>query len=279
MTSILDQAGSRCCQRHDALTYGTLEPGQFQLDAAALDDLKEQLLYAHLQVVDDAGRGLVWTGGVAGSPTTTPPPSQPVPSAPLPAPQAVHPPQTAPRPAPAPPSEAERRQLTVLFCDLAGSTPLAAQLDPEDLREVIRAYQGTCVDIIQRFPGMLRSIWAMACSSISAIPRRMRTTRSVLCDRTGHSGGHGDAQYPARPGQRRPLGGAYWHPHRAGGGGRDGQRRAGMNTWPSGTHRTLLPASRGSLLPIRCVISEATSRLVQGYFAVPRLRDPSAQGH
>jgi class 3 adenylate cyclase len=40
-----------------------------------------------------------------------------------------------------PPPEAERRQLTVLFCDLVDSTVLAAQLDPEDLREVVRAYQ------------------------------------------------------------------------------------------------------------------------------------------
>jgi class 3 adenylate cyclase len=49
--------------------------------------------------------------------------------------------------------EAERRQLTVLFCDLADSTRLARQLDPEDLRAVIRAYQATCGDIIQRFAG------------------------------------------------------------------------------------------------------------------------------
>src|SRR5262249_8356762 len=49
--------------------------------------------------------------------------------------------------------EAERRQLTVLFCDLADSTRLGRQLDPEDLREVMRAYQATGVDVIQRFAG------------------------------------------------------------------------------------------------------------------------------
>jgi class 3 adenylate cyclase len=49
--------------------------------------------------------------------------------------------------------EAERRQLTVLFCDLADSTRLARQLDPEDLRVVIRTYQATCVAVIQRFAG------------------------------------------------------------------------------------------------------------------------------
>ena len=148
---ILDQAVAML-QRRGRLTYGTLKR-QFQLDEAALDDLKEQLLYAHPQVVDDAGRGLVWTGETAGAPTATPPPSQPLPSGPLRAPQAVQPPQTATLPAPAPPREAERRQLTVLFCDLVGSTALSAHLDPEDLREVIRAYQATCGDVIQRFAG------------------------------------------------------------------------------------------------------------------------------
>src|SRR5205085_4187652 len=49
--------------------------------------------------------------------------------------------------------EAERRQLTVLFCDLVDSTALAARLDPEELREVVRAYQETCAAVIQRFEG------------------------------------------------------------------------------------------------------------------------------
>jgi predicted ATPase/class 3 adenylate cyclase len=53
------------------------------------------------------------------------------------------------------PLEAERRQLTVLFCDLVGSTELAARLDPEDLREVMRAYQKACADVVRRFEGHL----------------------------------------------------------------------------------------------------------------------------
>jgi class 3 adenylate cyclase len=59
-------------------------------------------------------------------------------------------------PAPPPPasrSEAERRQLTVLFCDLAGSTELSAQLDPEDLGQVIRAYHGACTEVVERWGG------------------------------------------------------------------------------------------------------------------------------
>src|SRR4030095_11269237 len=54
-----------------------------------------------------------------------------------------------------PPLEAERRRLTVLFCDLIGSTTLAEHLDPEDLREVVRAYHQTCAEVIQRFDGYI----------------------------------------------------------------------------------------------------------------------------
>ena len=51
------------------------------------------------------------------------------------------------------PAEAERRQLTVLFCDLVGSTQLAGQLDPEDLRAVVRAYQEAAAAVIQQYAG------------------------------------------------------------------------------------------------------------------------------
>jgi class 3 adenylate cyclase/tetratricopeptide (TPR) repeat protein len=52
-------------------------------------------------------------------------------------------------------AEAERRQLTVMFCDLVGSTALSARLDPEDLRDLIRAYQERCAAIIVRFEGFV----------------------------------------------------------------------------------------------------------------------------
>lgn len=49
--------------------------------------------------------------------------------------------------------EAERRQLTVMFCDLVGSTALSAKLDPEDLREIVRAYHRCCTAIVERNGG------------------------------------------------------------------------------------------------------------------------------
>jgi class 3 adenylate cyclase/predicted ATPase len=66
------------------------------------------------------------------------------------------PPAPQPSPAEAKPEEAaERRQLTVLFCDLVGSTALAARLDPEDLREIIGAYHRCVADVIRRFSGFV----------------------------------------------------------------------------------------------------------------------------
>ena len=51
--------------------------------------------------------------------------------------------------------EAERRQLTVLFCDMVGSTDLSGRLDPEDLRDVLRAYHDTCAGTVTRWEGFV----------------------------------------------------------------------------------------------------------------------------
>ena len=51
--------------------------------------------------------------------------------------------------------EAERRQLTVMFCDLVDSTALSQQFDPEDLRQVNRAYQQACTGAIERYEGFV----------------------------------------------------------------------------------------------------------------------------
>jgi class 3 adenylate cyclase len=53
------------------------------------------------------------------------------------------------------PAEAERRQLTVMFCDLVGSTALSSRLDPEDLREIIAAYHRAVAKIVVGFDGFV----------------------------------------------------------------------------------------------------------------------------
>ena len=53
------------------------------------------------------------------------------------------------------PDAAERRQLTVMFCDLVGSTAMSARLDPEDMREVVGSYQRLCADLIAKAGGFV----------------------------------------------------------------------------------------------------------------------------
>jgi predicted ATPase/class 3 adenylate cyclase len=135
-------------QQQGRVSYGALKR-RFGLDDAYLDDLKAELIDARRLAVDEDGRILVWTG------TTDAPPVLPSVSPPSPARRDVpFPPGPVPPEVLAPP-EAERRQLTVLVCDLVGSTALAGQLDPEDLLAVLQAYQATCTEVIQRFGGQV----------------------------------------------------------------------------------------------------------------------------
>src|SRR5215831_12369357 len=116
---------------------------QFGLDDDYLEDLKTELIKSQRLAVDEDGEVLVWTGNPATPPPTSPPAAEVDPLR-----QA-----SASPPAASSPPHAERRQLTVLFCDLVDSTTLSGQLDPEDLREVVQAYQDTCARVIARYDG------------------------------------------------------------------------------------------------------------------------------
>jgi class 3 adenylate cyclase len=72
-------------------------------------------------------------------------------------------PEPTPRIEPKPRDAAERRQITVMFCDLVGSTALSARMDPEDLREVISAYQKCVAEIVQRFGGFVAKYMGDGC--------------------------------------------------------------------------------------------------------------------
>lgn len=51
--------------------------------------------------------------------------------------------------------DAERRQMTILFCDLVGSTPISEELDPEDLRDLLSAYRRACAEVVKRMGGIV----------------------------------------------------------------------------------------------------------------------------
>src|SRR5215831_12761257 len=148
---MLDQAIAML-QRRKRLSYRALKR-QFDLDDEYLEDLKLELIKVQQLAVDQDGEMLVWTGeaGTKSAFISSP-------FAPQEIPQQDQPTQVAPL-SPVPPApDAERRQLTVMFCDLVASTKLASQLDPEDLREVVRAYQRVCSEVITRFDGHIAQL-------------------------------------------------------------------------------------------------------------------------
>jgi class 3 adenylate cyclase/tetratricopeptide (TPR) repeat protein len=107
-----------------------------------LDALVEELVDVQ-QVARRDGNVLVWVGEGTPGPAAALPPA---------APSATASPAATPAASPSPDS-GERRQLTVMFCDLVGSTELAQRLDPEELRQIVRAYREVCAEATKRFEG------------------------------------------------------------------------------------------------------------------------------
>jgi TOMM system kinase/cyclase fusion protein len=143
--AVLDQVLSLLRLR-GRVTYRALKL-QFKLDDESLEVLKDELIKAQRLAADENNEVLVWTGGDGGTPAPTLSPSGPSGH------QADLTADVTPLPAEPHVPDAERRQLTVLFCDLVDSTALSSQLDPEELREVVRAYQETCARVIARYEG------------------------------------------------------------------------------------------------------------------------------
>jgi class 3 adenylate cyclase len=145
---ILDQVID-LLRRRGRVTYRALQL-QFRLDDTSLAVLKEELIKAQRVAVDENHEVLVWVGGVGSSLAPALHPAEPEQRPGTADHPAAH---VASPSAESRPPDAERRQLTVLFCDLVDSTVLASQLDPEEWREVVRAYQSTCAAVIQRYDG------------------------------------------------------------------------------------------------------------------------------
>ena len=125
---ILDQAIAML-QRRGRLTYGTLRL-QFGLNDEQLAVLKEELIDAQRLAVDERGNVLVWTGNTVTAPTVSSQPGE----APVQAPAAIAytPPYLAEKILTSRSAlEGERKQVTVLFADLKGSTELIRDLVPE----------------------------------------------------------------------------------------------------------------------------------------------------
>ena len=141
-------------QRRGRVTYSTLKR-QFQLDEDALSDLKEELLFAHPQVRDEAGRGLVWIGDTGSAPLVDSPPASPQNLAPL----AYTPPYLTEKILTSRSAlEGERKQVTVLFADLKGSMELLADRDPEEARQLLDPVLERMMAAVHRYEGTVNQV-------------------------------------------------------------------------------------------------------------------------
>jgi class 3 adenylate cyclase len=257
-------------QQEQRVAYRVLKR-RLQLDDETLEDLKDDLIYAKKLAVDEDGRVLVWTGGTPSAPPTAS-------SVPLPATPDVSLAQgEAPPVVPSTP-DAERRQLTVMFCDLVDSTKLASHFDPEDWRDVVRAYQRVCIDVIQRYEGHIAQLLGDGLLVYLGYPqaheddaqRAVRTGLGMLAalgalnQELQHAKG---IQLTIRVGVHTGL----VVVGEMGGAGR--QEQLALGEVPNIASRI-----EGLAAPNTVAISEATYRLVQGYFGCQDLGAQTLRG-
>ncbi len=146
-------------KRQGRVSYSALRR-RFDLDDAYLDDLKEELLFAH-PVVDEDGRGLVWTGETE---SASSPPLASVPTSAQVADQKLPPISYTPqyltekiltsRSA----LEGERKQVTVMFADIKDSTELIRDLDPEAAQQLLDPAIHIMMDAVHRFEGTVNQV-------------------------------------------------------------------------------------------------------------------------
>jgi class 3 adenylate cyclase len=245
-------------QREQRLAYRVLKL-RLQLDDDLLEALKDDLIYAKKLAVDEEGRVLVWTGETSSAPTTASP-------VPLPATPDVFLAQVGASPVGPATPDAERRQLTVMFCDLVDSTRLSRQLDPEDWRDVVRAYQTTCAEVIQRFEGHIAQYLGDGLLIYFGYPhaheddaqRAVRTGLSIL-NALGELNSRLQQDKGIQLGVRLGIHTGLVVVGAMGGVGR--QEQLALGETPNIAARL-----QGLAQPNTLVISDATHKLIQGYF-------------
>jgi predicted ATPase/class 3 adenylate cyclase len=136
-------------QHQGRVAYRALKV-RFNLDDDCLEALKDELVYARRLAVDEDGRVLVWTGATVSA----------LPSAPVPvqdrAPLSYTPKHLAGKILTTRSAlEGERKQVTVLFCDIANSTPLAARLGPEAMHTLLNRFFELALDEVHRYEGTI----------------------------------------------------------------------------------------------------------------------------
>jgi len=174
--------------------------------------------------------------------------------------------------------EAERRQLTVMFCDLVESTHLSARLDPEDLREVVRSYQETAAEVIQGFEGHIAQYLGDGLLVYFGYPRAHeddahRAVRTALgiVEAMGTLNSRLESEYSIQLAVRLGIHTGPVVVGEMGGGGRHEQLALGETP-------NIAARLEGLAEPNTVVISAMTKRLVQGAFVLEDLGSHRLKG-
>ncbi len=172
----------------------------------------------------------------------------------------------------------ERRQLSVMFCDLVGSTELGQRLDPEELREVLAAYQDACATAVRRFDGYVAQYLGDGVLVYFGFPRAHEddaqravwaglAIQASLAELNHHRANTGTPEISARIGIHTGL----VVVSEVGGG-------AGQQPLALGDTVNIASRLEGVAEPGSVVISQATLRLVSGLFVTRDLGMPELEG-
>jgi class 3 adenylate cyclase/tetratricopeptide (TPR) repeat protein len=264
--------------REKRISYRALKR-RFTLDDAYLDDLKEEIIYAKHLAMDEDGRVLVWVGdtapaalpaaGVATAPATTEA-REPLSYTPKHLAEKILTSRAA--------LEGERKQVTVLFCDLANSTVLAERLGPEVMHTLLNQFFALVLDAVHHYEGTINQFLGDGFMALFGAPiaHEDHARRAVLAAVS--------IQRRLREGSA-PLG----HQHRV-----EVAVRMGLNTGlvivgaigdnlrmdytAIGDTTNVAARLQQSAAPGQIVISGATHRLVAGYCTTRSLGDLSLKG-
>ena len=203
-------------QRHKRVTYRALKR-QFGLDDAYLEDLKAEIIEARQLAVDQDGTMLVWCGDLA----SPPPPARagqlqnraPLTYTPRHLAEKILTSRSA--------LEGERKQVTVLFADVAGFTTLAEQLDPEVVHDIInRCFEGITAEV-HRFEGTINQYTGDGVMALFGAPLAHEDSPPGRARRSGYSARH-PRRGPDPPGRARAQpADAHWREHWPGRGRQD----------------------------------------------------------
>ena len=261
-------------QREGRVSYRALKR-EFDLDDEFLEDVKAEIIEVKRLAMDENGKVLVWTGDTTVASSSWSPTPQTMDSG-------LRTPDSKSKTLDLRQDAGERRQLTVMFCDLVGSPALSEHLDPEELREVVRAYQQTSAAVIERYAGHIAQYLGDGLLVYFGYPvaheddaqRAVRAGLEIVADlhlAVPRQSTRADG-WPVRPATS-----PHWHTHgpvvvgEMGGG-------EGANSWRWETPRISPPDSKDSQSPTgtdQCGHPTTGGRLVR----VPGPGAPVAQGH